>query len=42
MGSIDLGTEGLDPTRKVRNTQPPALRFRATLGEETEVELALV
>ena len=29
-------------TREVGNTQPPELRFRALLGEETEVELALV
>ena len=27
--------------RESRNTQPPGLRFRALLGEEPEVELAL-
>ena len=29
-------------TRGSQNTQPPGLRFRATLGGESEVELALV
>jgi hypothetical protein len=30
------------PTRVSRNTQPQGLRFRATLGEESKVELTLV
>ena len=29
-------------TRASQNTQPPELRFRAMLGEQTEVELALL
>jgi hypothetical protein len=40
-------SDGLGPlesirTHKSQNTQAPELRFRATLGGETEVELALV
>ncbi len=30
------------PTRESRNTQPPELRFRATLGPEPKVDLELV
>jgi hypothetical protein len=37
-----LGTEGLEPTRESQNTQSLELRFRALLGEEPKVELALV
>jgi hypothetical protein len=37
-----LRTEGLTSTREVRNTQPPELRFRATLGQEPKVVLAFV
>ena len=29
-------------TRPSQNTQPPELRFRATLGEKPKVELALI
>jgi hypothetical protein len=37
-----LGTEGLEPIRESRNTQPLELRFRAKLGEEPKVEVSLV
>jgi hypothetical protein len=37
-----LGTEGPKSTRESQNTQPFDLRFRATLGKRSEVELALV
>ena len=37
-----LGTAGLDPTRESQDTQSTELRFSAKLGEESEVELALV
>jgi hypothetical protein len=33
---------GRVPIRESRNTQPLGVRFRATLGEEPKVELALV
>ena len=36
-----LGTEVQVRTRESRITKPLGLRFRATLGEEAEVELAL-
>ncbi len=39
---VDGCTAGRIRTREYKNTQPLALRFRATLGEAPEVELALV
>jgi hypothetical protein len=36
------GAAELEPTRASRNTQPMELRFRALLGREPKVEVALV
>ena len=40
--SLAANGEAIRRTREVGNTQPSEVRFRATVGEKTEVELVLV